>query len=61
MLRLAILFLILALVAAALGFGWITDLSYEAARLVFGVFLLLALLFFIVALARTAPPPGDVV
>jgi uncharacterized membrane protein YtjA (UPF0391 family) len=60
MLRVALVFLLIALVAAVLGFGWIESLSFAAGRIVFGLFLVLALLFFLVALARSAPPPGDV-
>jgi uncharacterized membrane protein YtjA (UPF0391 family) len=60
MMKVALLFLILAVIVALLGFGWVSNLSFWASRTAFGVLLVLALLFFIVALARSAPPPGDV-
>lgn len=56
MLRLAVLFLVIALVAAFLGFGLVADLSFEAARLVFMVFLVLAVLFALGGLFRGSPP-----
>ena len=60
MMRVALVCLILAVIAALLGFGWVANLSFWASRMAFGLFLVLALLFFVVALARSAPPPGDV-
>jgi uncharacterized membrane protein YtjA (UPF0391 family) len=56
MLRLALLFLIIALVAALFGYGGIAAVSYDAARLLFFVFIVLAVLFFIGSLLRGAPP-----
>ncbi len=44
MLRLALLFLVIALVAALLGFGQVASLSFEGARLLFVVFLVLAVI-----------------
>jgi len=44
MLRLAIVFLVIALVAAFLGFGGVASYSWEGARLLFVVFLVLAVL-----------------
>ena len=44
MLRMAIVFLIIALMAAFLGFGLVADFSYTAARILFFVFLVLAVL-----------------
>jgi uncharacterized membrane protein YtjA (UPF0391 family) len=46
MLRLAILFLVIALVAAVLGFGGVANYSYEGARIFFFIFLVLAVLSF---------------
>jgi uncharacterized membrane protein YtjA (UPF0391 family) len=34
MIRLGVLFLVVAFVAALLGFGWVADLSYPAAKAV---------------------------
>jgi uncharacterized membrane protein YtjA (UPF0391 family) len=55
MLRYAIIFLVIALVAAALGFGGIAGAASEIARVLFFVFLvcfILALFF-----GRRTPPP----
>jgi uncharacterized membrane protein YtjA (UPF0391 family) len=56
MLRLALLFLVVALVAAFFGFGLVADLSFEAARVLFFIFVVLAVLFFIGNFLRGAPP-----
>jgi uncharacterized membrane protein YtjA (UPF0391 family) len=58
MLRLAIVFLIVALVAALFGFGLIADFSFDAAKLLFFVFLVLAVISFIADAfrGRTATP-----
>jgi len=52
MLRLALLFLVIALVAAFFGFGGVADMSYDAAKLIFGVFLVLAVLSVLASLFR---------
>jgi len=44
MLRLAVVFLVIALIAAFLGFGGVAALSWEGAKIVFVVFLILAVL-----------------
>jgi uncharacterized membrane protein YtjA (UPF0391 family) len=46
MLRLAVVFLIIALVAAFLGYGGVANYSYEGAKIVFFIFLILAVLSF---------------
>jgi uncharacterized membrane protein YtjA (UPF0391 family) len=46
MLRLAIVFLVGALVAAFLGFGGVANLSWEGAKILFFIFLVLAVLSF---------------
>ena len=56
MLRLALVFLLVALVAGLLGFPLIAGLSFEAARIFFFIFLVLAVLFLIGGLFRGAPP-----
>ena len=55
MLRWALIFLVIAIVAAALGFGGIAGTASEIARVLFFVFLVL----FIVSLffGRRTPPP----
>ncbi len=55
MLRWAIMFLVIALLAGALGFFNIAGLSMEAARIVFFVFIVLAVLSFLGGAFR-APP-----
>jgi uncharacterized membrane protein YtjA (UPF0391 family) len=56
MVRLAILFLVIALVAALFGFGLMADYSFAAAKVVFFVFLVLAVLSFLGGAIR--PPPA---
>jgi uncharacterized membrane protein YtjA (UPF0391 family) len=57
MLRLALLFLIIALVAGLLGFNLVAGMSFEAARLLFGLFIILAIIFFLASLFRGAAAP----
>jgi uncharacterized membrane protein YtjA (UPF0391 family) len=47
MLRLAIVFLVIALIAAFFGFGVVADYSWAGAKILFVVFLILALLSFV--------------
>jgi uncharacterized membrane protein YtjA (UPF0391 family) len=47
MLRLAVLFLVIALIAAFLGFGGVAALSWEGAKILFIIFLVLAVLSFL--------------
>ncbi len=47
MLRLAIAFLVIALIAAFLGFAEVANLSWDGARIVFVIFLILAVLSFV--------------
>jgi len=56
MLRLAVLFLVIALIAALFGFGLVASLSFEAARLLFFIFLVLAVLFFLGNVLRGDSP-----
>jgi uncharacterized membrane protein YtjA (UPF0391 family) len=56
MLRLAWLFLVLALLAASVNFVGIEGLPLEVARVVFFLFLVLAVVFFIGNFLRGAPP-----
>lgn len=56
MLRLAILFLVVALLAALFGFGLVADMSFGAAKILFFIFLVLAVLSFIGGAMRRPPP-----
>jgi uncharacterized membrane protein YtjA (UPF0391 family) len=47
MLRLAVVFLIIALIAALSGFGVVSGIAWEGARIFFFIFLVLAVLSFI--------------
>jgi uncharacterized membrane protein YtjA (UPF0391 family) len=47
MLRLAVIFLVIALIAAFLGFGGVANFSYGGAKILFFVFLVLAVLSFL--------------
>ncbi len=55
MLRLALLFLVISLVAALFGFGGISVVAADFARILFGLFLVLFLVFLI--LGMVAGPP----
>jgi len=55
MLRLAIVFLIIALIAALFGFGLIADFTFDAAKIMFFVFLVLAVVSFIADAFRGRP------
>jgi uncharacterized membrane protein YtjA (UPF0391 family) len=55
MLRLAILFLVIALIAALFGFGFVADMSYDAARILFFVFIVLAVLSLLGGVLRQPP------
>ncbi len=57
MLRLALMFLVVALISAFLGFGGVASLSFEAARILFFIFLVLAVVFFLGNGFRATPPP----
>ena len=58
MLRLALVFLVVALIAALFGFGLVADMSYDAAKMFFFVFIVLAVLSLLGGvLNRGAPPP----
>ena len=56
MLRLATVFLVIALVAAFLGFGGVANFSFEGAKILFFVFLVLFVLFLV--LGRRGGPPA---
>jgi uncharacterized membrane protein YtjA (UPF0391 family) len=57
MLRWAITFLVLALIAAFLGFGGIAALSAEIGRLLFIVFILLFIIAALMHVLRGKAPP----
>jgi uncharacterized membrane protein YtjA (UPF0391 family) len=56
MLRLALLFLVVAIVAAFFGFGLVAGIAYDAAKVLFFIFLVLAVLFFLGTAMRGTPP-----
>jgi len=56
MLRLALVFLAIALIASLFGFGLVVDTSLVIAKVLFFVFLVLAVLSFLGGAFR-APPP----
>jgi len=47
MLRLAVVFLVIALIAAFLGFGGVAAFSWDGAKILFVVFIILAVLSFL--------------
>jgi uncharacterized membrane protein YtjA (UPF0391 family) len=47
MLRLAIVFLVIALIAGFLGFAGVANFSWEGAKILFFIFLILAVLSFV--------------
>lgn len=55
MLRMALLFVVIALIAALFGFGLIANMSFDIAKILFFIFLVLAVLS-IVAGAFRSPP-----
>jgi len=56
MLRLALAFLVIALIAGVMGFGNIAAFSWDAARMLFFVFIVLAVIFFLASMLRGSPP-----
>ena len=57
MLHWAVTFLVIALIAAVFGFTSIVALSVEAARILFGVFIVLFLITSVMHLLRSKAPP----
>ena len=55
MLRMAIVFLVIALIAAFLGYGGVATLSWDGAKIMFFVFLVLAVLLFLAGGFRRRP------
>jgi uncharacterized membrane protein YtjA (UPF0391 family) len=47
MLRMALAFLVIAIIAALFGFGLIADFTFDAAKILFFLFLVLAVVAFI--------------
>jgi uncharacterized membrane protein YtjA (UPF0391 family) len=56
MLRLAIIFLVIALVAAIFGFGGVASLSWAGAKILFIIFLILAVIAALGGGWRRSPP-----
>lgn len=61
MLRLAILFLVLALFAGLFGFGLIANMSYDVARVLFFLFIVLFVVALIGNVAGGRARPSDIV
>lgn len=57
MLRWAIAFLVIALIAAMFGFNLVAGMSYDAAKVLFFVFIVLAVLSFLGGSLRRGSPP----
>jgi len=57
MLRLAIAFLIIALIAGVLGLGYIEGAAVDFARIAFFLFLVLFAISLVFGLAKANPPP----
>ena len=59
MLRWALIFLVIAVIASLFSFGLVADMSFTAAKLLFFVFIVLAVLAFLGGLVRgrdVSPP-----
>jgi uncharacterized membrane protein YtjA (UPF0391 family) len=61
MLRLAILFLVVALVAAFLGFGLVAGIALEGAKLIAALFLILFVVFLVLGYRPGPGSPHDIV
>lgn len=55
MLRMSLIFLVVAMIAALFGFGLIADFTFEAAKFLFVVFLVLAVITFLADTFRGRP------
>jgi uncharacterized membrane protein YtjA (UPF0391 family) len=55
MLRLALAFLIIALIAGALNMGFVAGIAWDGARILFFIFLVLAVLAFLAGSFRRTP------
>jgi uncharacterized membrane protein YtjA (UPF0391 family) len=58
MLRLALLFLVLGLVAALLGFGGVAGASFAIAKFLFWIFLVIFLVFLVLGLVAARKVSG---
>jgi uncharacterized membrane protein YtjA (UPF0391 family) len=61
MLRLAIAFLVVALIAALFSFGLVANMAFDAARILFFIFLVLAVLSLLGNVFRGGGAPRDIV
>jgi uncharacterized membrane protein YtjA (UPF0391 family) len=50
MLQMALVFLVIGIIAALLGFGWIAGASFAIAKFIAGLFLVLFIVFLVIAL-----------
>ena len=56
MLRLALVFLVIALIASLFSFGLIAEMTYSAAKILFFLFLILAIIAFVADAFRGQAP-----
>jgi len=56
MLRLALVFLVIALIAALFGFGGVAAISWDGARIFFFIFIVLAVISAIAGYGWRSPP-----
>jgi len=56
LLHYAIIFLVVALIAAAVGFGGVAGVAMEGARLLFWIFIVLFVISLVASLLHRAPP-----
>lgn len=56
MLQYALIFLVVALIAGALGFGGVAVISVDIARILFFIFLILFVVSLVAGLLRSRPP-----
>lgn len=61
MLRMALVFLVLALIAGVFGFGLVASLSYDIAKILFFIFIVLFVLALLGNIARGKSTPSDLV
>jgi uncharacterized membrane protein YtjA (UPF0391 family) len=55
MLRLALMFVVIAIIAALFGFNLVAGLSYDVAKILFFIFVVLAILAFLGGVVRRPP------
>jgi uncharacterized membrane protein YtjA (UPF0391 family) len=61
MLRLALLFLVVGLIAGLFGFGLVAGMAYQAAKILFFVFLVLFVVFLLTGYWGAGRAPRDLI